>query len=204
MDVGPHILRKRNANFNAIATRTSAMTSRDQMRSNASALLTPQQMDRADRAALSSAISGFSLMQAAGAAVAVAIGARWPIGPVTVLCGPGNNGSTGFVSASHLKSAGRAIKLALLGSRDTLSGEAAEAALQWSNPIEPFTPKCLEGASIAIDAIFGAGLSRPLTGPALTQVEALKLSDIPVCAIDVPSGVDGSTGPYLAGRHRRT
>ena len=136
------------------------MTSRDQMRSNARALLTPQQMDRANRAALSSGVSGFGLMQAAGAAVAVAIGARWAIGPVTVLCGPGNNGGDGFVAASQLKSAGWPVKLALLASRDTLSRAAAEAALQWNDPIEPFTPKCLEGASIAIDAIFGAGLSR--------------------------------------------
>jgi NAD(P)H-hydrate epimerase len=161
------------------------------------ALLTPLQMGDADRATKASGIDGFGLMEAAGGAVAVAAGVRWLMRPVTVLCGPGNNGGDGFVAARHLADAGWPVKLALLGSRDKLSGEAAHAASLWKCPIAAFSSECLEGAGIVIDAIFGAGLSRPLDGKALAMVEALKIRRIPVCAVDVPSGLDGASGVIL-------
>jgi NAD(P)H-hydrate epimerase len=161
------------------------------------ALLTPLQMGDADRATKASGIDGFGLMEAAGGAVAVAVGVRWLMPPVTVLCGPGNNGGDGFVAARHLADAGWPVKLALLGSRDKLSGEAAHAASLWKGPIAAFSSECLEGAGIVIDAIFGAGLSRPLDGKALAMVEALKIRRIPVCAVDVPSGLDGASGVIL-------
>jgi NAD(P)H-hydrate epimerase len=161
------------------------------------ALLTPLQMGEADRAAKASGIDGFGLMEAAGSAVAVAVGARWLMRPVTVLCGPGNNGGDGFVAARHLAAAGWPVKLALSGSRDKLSGEAAHAASLWKGALAPFSSECLEGAGIVIDAIFGAGLSRPLDGKTLAIVEALKLRRISTCAVDVPSGLDGASGTIL-------
>lgn len=154
-------------------------------------------MSDADRAAKASGIDGFGLMEAAGGAVAVAVGARWPMRPVTVLCGPGNNGGDGFVAARHLKAAGWPVQLALLGSRDKLSGGAAHAASLWKGPLAPFALESLEGACIVIDAIFGAGLSRPLDGKALAIVESLKMRRIPICAVDIPSGVDGASGMIL-------
>jgi NAD(P)H-hydrate epimerase len=161
------------------------------------ALLTPLQMGNADRAAMASGIDGFGLMEAAGSAVAVAVGARWPMRPVTVLCGPGNNGGDGFVVARHLADAGWSVKLALLCSRDKLSGEAAYAASLWKGALAPFSSESLEGAGIVIDAIFGAGLSRALDGKALEIVESLKARRIPICAVDVPSGLDGASGMIL-------
>jgi NAD(P)H-hydrate epimerase len=161
------------------------------------ALLTPLQMGDADCATKASGIDGFGLMEAAGSAVAVAVGARWPMRPVTVLCGPGNNGGDGFVAARHLEAAGWPVQLALLGSRDKLSGEAAHAASLWKGPLVPFSPESLEGAGIVIDAMFGAGLARPLDGKALAMVESLKVRGIPVCAVDVPSGLDGGSGMIL-------
>jgi ADP-dependent NAD(P)H-hydrate dehydratase / NAD(P)H-hydrate epimerase len=163
-------------------------------RDNKLALLTPSQMDEADRAAGVIGAGGFGLMEAAGSAVAVAVGARWPMSPVTVLCGPGNNGGDGFVAARHLAAAGWPVKLALLGSREKLTGEAAHAASLWTGAIAPFAVDCLDGAGIVIDAIFGAGLSRPLDGKALLLVEALQERQTPTCAIDVPSGLDGASG----------
>jgi len=114
-----------------------------------------------------------------------------------VLCGPGNNGGDGFVAARHLAAAGWPVKLALLGSRDKLKGEAAQAASLWTGSLAPFSTQCLDGAGLVIDAIFGAGLSRPLDGEALAMVQALKSRRIPVCAIDVPSGLDGGSGMSL-------
>ena len=161
------------------------------------ALLTPLQMGDADRAAKVQGVGGVGLMEAAGSAVAVAVGARWPMRPITVLCGPGNNGGDGFVAARHLAAAGWPVKLALLGSRDKLKGEAAQAASLWTGSLAPFSAQCLDGAGLVIDAIFGAGLSRPLDGEPLAMVQALKSRRIPVCAIDVPSGLDGGSGMSL-------
>ena len=173
------------------------MTKDQTRRESKLALLTPLQMGIADRAAKASGIDGFGLMEAAGSAVAVAVGARWLMRPVIVLCGPGNNGGDGFVAARHLADAGWPVKLALLGSRDKLSGEAAHAAGLWKGPLAPLSSESLEGAGIVIDAIFGAGLSRPLDGNALAAVEALKIRGTPVCAVDFPSGLDGASGMIL-------
>jgi len=159
-----------------------------------SALLTPEQMGEADQAAEAAGVAGFTLMEAAGSAVAVAVGGRWSIRPVTVLCGPGGNGCDGFVAARHLASAGWKVTLALLGDAQQLTGDTARVAARWEGGVAPFLPESLDGAGLVIDAMFGAGLSRPIGGTALALVEALKARRIPICAIDVPSGVDGASG----------
>jgi NAD(P)H-hydrate epimerase len=151
-------------------------------------------MGEADRAAEAAGVSAAVMMEAAGAAVAVAIGGRWPMRPVTVLCGPGNNGGDGFVVARHLQAGGWPVTVALLGAREKLSGDAARAASQWKGELAPFTPECLAGAGLIVDAIFGAGLSRPLDGQAALMVEAMKSRQVPICAVDVPSGLDGASG----------
>jgi NAD(P)H-hydrate epimerase len=158
------------------------------------ALLTPLEMGAADRASTAAGTKVSSLMEAAGAAVAVAIGGHWVMRPVTVLCGPGNNGGDGFVTARHLAAAGWPVKVALLGAREKLEGAAAEAAAKWTGEVTGLGPNSLEGAGIVVDALFGAGLSRDLGGTALAVVTALKTAKIPICAIDMPSGVDGATG----------
>jgi hydroxyethylthiazole kinase-like uncharacterized protein yjeF len=160
-------------------------------------LMTSAEMDQADRLAVGSQTHAGALMEAGGGAVAVAIGARWSMRSVTVLCGSGNNGGDGFVAARHLAAAGRPVTVALMKSRAVLSGEAACAASLWIGPIAAFSPKCLDGAGFVVDAIFGTGLSRPLSGSALSMVDAIKGSQVPVCAIDVPSGLDGSNGAVL-------
>jgi NAD(P)H-hydrate epimerase len=158
------------------------------------ALLTPTQMGAADQASTAAGTKVATLMEAAGAAVAVAIGGHWVMRSVTVLCGPGNNGGDGFVTARHLAAAGWPVKVVLLGAREKLKGAAAEAAAKWTGEVSALGPKSLEGAGVVVDALFGAGLSRDLTGTALAVVTALKTAKIPICAIDTPSGLDGATG----------
>ena len=160
-------------------------------------LLTAAEMQKVDQLASSSGINSFALMQTAGAAVADAISARWSRRPILFLCGPGNNGGDGLVAASRLQSAGWPVRVALLVTPDALSGDAALAASLWRGDIEPFSAASLVNADLVVDAIFGAGLSRPLEGAALKLIDALQNSKIPVCAIDVPSGVDGTTGSIL-------
>lgn len=160
-------------------------------------LLTSQEMQSVDHRAAMSGINTFTLMQTAGAAVADAIIARWSARPVRVLCGPGNNGGDGFVAASQLQLAGWPVSVALLGQPEALTGDAARAASLWSGPIETFSEDGLKHSALVVDALFGAGLSRPLEGIVLKQITALQNSDIPICAIDVPSGLDGTKGTVL-------
>jgi ADP-dependent NAD(P)H-hydrate dehydratase / NAD(P)H-hydrate epimerase len=158
------------------------------------ALLTPQQMGEADRLAIAAGTAGEILMENAGRAVADAVSRRWPRQPVAVLCGPGNNGGDGFVAARILAERGWPIRLALLGERGRLGGDAASAAARWLGPVEALMPAVLDGAGLAVDAIFGAGLSRPLDGAAAAVVAALGERRLAVVAVDVPSGIDGDSG----------
>jgi ADP-dependent NAD(P)H-hydrate dehydratase / NAD(P)H-hydrate epimerase len=160
-------------------------------------VLTIEQMGRADRGAIAAGIPGITLMENAGGAVAGVIRARFPATPVAVLCGPGNNGGDGFVVARHLARAGWPLRLALLGARERLKGDAALACAAWEGKIEPLTPAVLEGAGLVVDALFGAGLARPLEGDAAAVITAVRESGLPVVAIDVPSGVHGDSGAVL-------
>jgi ADP-dependent NAD(P)H-hydrate dehydratase / NAD(P)H-hydrate epimerase len=164
------------------------------MEANDLALLSPAEMAAADRAAVAAGVPGVALMEAAGRAVAAALMRRWAKRPVAVLCGPRNNGGDGFVAARRLAEAGWSVRLGLLGARAALKGDAAHHAALWTGPIEPLSPALLDGAGVAVDAIFGAGLARPLDGRAKAVVDALAASGIPTLAVDVPSGLDGATG----------
>jgi hydroxyethylthiazole kinase-like uncharacterized protein yjeF len=158
------------------------------------ALLTPAEMNLADQAAVAGGVSELGLMEAAGRAVADAVQRRWSKRPVAVLCGPGNNGGDGFVAARHLAAAGWPVRLGLLGERARLEGAAAHHAARFRGTVEMLAPALLDDAGIAIDAIFGAGLSRPVEGAARAMIDALGAGHVPVVAVDVPSGLDGATG----------
>jgi NAD(P)H-hydrate epimerase len=161
-------------------------------------LLTVAEMARADAYAIDHGVPGLELMETAGGAVAAAIRERWPPRPVAVLCGPGNNGGDGFVVARLLDAAGWPVRLALLGAVDQLPDDARHNAERWAGTIEPLSPAVLDGAELIIDALFGAGLARPLEGAALDVVERLAtLGTAPCIAVDVPSGVDGDSGAVL-------
>jgi len=160
-----------------------------------SALLTVDEMGRADRLAADYGHSGFELMRNAGAAIADAVRRRWSPRPVLVLAGPGNNGGDGFIAAERLLAAGWPVRVALLGRREALAGDAAEAARSWPGPVEPLGVEALGDARLVIDALFGAGLKRPVSGAALEVLEAAR--DLPLVAVDLPSGIAGDTGAVL-------
>ncbi|MBP2291005.1 NAD(P)H-hydrate dehydratase [Azospirillum rugosum] len=158
-------------------------------------LLSVAEMYRADALTMAGGVPGPVLMEAAGAAVVRAVCERWAPHPTVVLCGPGNNGGDGFVIARLLLEAGWPVRLALLGSRSALRGDAAVAAERWGGPVEAADPFLLQGNPLVIDALFGAGLARPLDGMAKAVVEAM--SGRTVVAVDVPSGVHGDSGEVL-------
>jgi len=160
-------------------------------------LLTVEQMYAADKAAMDSGVSGEMLMEAAGQAVADAIRDRWSPRSVAVLCGPGNNGGDGFVVARLLAAEGWAVKMALLGDVHGLKGDAALMAGRWDGAVEALDPVVLDGAELVIDALFGAGLTRPVTGAAQAVIEAIAARRLDCVAVDVPSGVHGDSGQVL-------
>jgi hydroxyethylthiazole kinase-like uncharacterized protein yjeF len=151
-------------------------------------------MGEADRLTIAGGIPGIDLMENAGRAGADAVSRRFSPRPVAVLCGPGNNGGDGFVAARILAERGWKVRLALLGDPAALKGDAAAAAARWSGKFEPLALAALDGAGLVIDAIFGAGLARPVEGVAAQVIAALNERRIPVVAVDVPSGVDGASG----------
>jgi hydroxyethylthiazole kinase-like uncharacterized protein yjeF len=160
-------------------------------------LLTTAEMARADRLAIGLGIPGLLLMENAGRAVADAVTARRPAGPIVVVAGPGNNGGDGFVAARVLAERGFQVRVALLGSREALQGDAADALARWQGPVEPAEPKSVQGAALIVDAMYGAGLNRPVEGKALAIIEAISAGTTPSIAIDVPSGISGDTGAVL-------
>ncbi|MBB4266312.1 NAD(P)H-hydrate dehydratase [Roseospira visakhapatnamensis] len=160
-------------------------------------LLTVAEMGRADAAAVAAGVPSLALMEAAGHAVARAIRLRWRPRRVVILCGPGNNGGDGFVIARRLARDGWPVRVALLGERDRLGGDAAVNAARWDGPIAPLDLGALDRADLVVDALFGAGLTRPVEGVAGSVLEAVAARGIPSVAVDMPSGVDGDTGRVL-------
>jgi ADP-dependent NAD(P)H-hydrate dehydratase / NAD(P)H-hydrate epimerase len=133
---------------------------------SSNAVLTPEEMSRADAA---SGVPFETLMENAGRAAADEIVRRFAARPAAVLCGPGNNGGDGKVVARRLEAWGWPVKLA--GFEDAVGS--------------------LHGAELVVDALVGSGLSRDFPEDIAGAVNRL---GVPVVAIDVPSGIDGLTG----------
>jgi len=133
-------------------------------------------------------------MKLAGFGIADAIVQRWSRRQVIILCGPGNNGGDGFVAARQLANAGWPVQVCMLGSPGALSGDALKAFKYWDGPVIPASTAALQNADLIIDAMFGAGLTRPLEGLALDLCNDVNDSAAPVVAVDVPSGLEGDTG----------
>ncbi len=158
-------------------------------------ILTPEEMAQADRLTIAGGVPGRDLMEAAGRAVAEKAATMAANGePVLVLAGPGNNGGDGFVAARLLAGQGASVRIALLGERQALTGDAALAAADYDGPVEPLTAETDLDAALFIDALFGAGLARPLGGDVAALVNRVNETGIAVLAVDLPSGIDGRTG----------
>ncbi len=160
-------------------------------------LLTVEEMYRADAAAAASGIASLALMEAAGTAIAREIRRRWRPRRTVVLCGPGNNGGDGFVVARLLAGRGWPVAVGLLGDVATLKGDAAVNAARWSGRIEPLGPNLLTHSPLVVDALFGAGLARPLEGLVADVIERVNSADLDCVAVDIPSGVHGDSGQIL-------
>jgi hydroxyethylthiazole kinase-like uncharacterized protein yjeF len=160
-------------------------------------VLTVAQVRAADKAAIAAGTPGCELMQRAGQAVAAAIMARWTARPVLVMCGPGANGGDGYVAAKALQDAGWPVRVAGLVPPSALQGDAAAAAARWAGPVENLGGKVFEGAGLIVDALFGAGLDRPLEARVQSVLRAAERAGVPIVAVDLPSGLSGDLAKPL-------
>lgn len=145
-------------------------------------------------------IPGITLMERAGAAALKLLRKRWPQAhDITVVCGIGNNGGDGFVVARLAREAGMDVQLLQLGNFEKLRGDALTAANAWRavggvvTSFELLPRKC----DLIVDAVFGTGLEREVTGNWRTALELINHHQAPVLAIDIPSGLNSDTGDVL-------
>lgn len=160
-------------------------------------VLTTAEMERADRLTIAAGTPGFALMLSAGQAVAQAAMELVGEGPILVVAGRGNNGGDGFVAAAELAAHGREVSVILLCERDNLQGDAASAARGWKHPVLPFNPQAIGKPALIIDALFGAGLNRPVKGDPYEMIEAINANGAPVLSVDLPSGINGTSGAVM-------
>jgi hydroxyethylthiazole kinase-like uncharacterized protein yjeF len=160
-------------------------------------LLTTAEMAEADRLTIAGGIAGIELMENAGRAVADHVSSRHPPGTrIAIVAGPGNNGGDGLVAGRLLRERRYRVRVVLVGDVGRLRGDAREAAQRWSGPYEPATAQSLMPDEVVIDALFGAGLDRLVAGSPRAMIEAMNKASC-VHAIDLPSGINGTTGAVM-------
>lgn len=178
-------------------------------------VLTAQEMQRVDRRAIDEfGVPSLVLMENAAIGIADALAESFPTAEtVCVLCGPGNNGGDGLALVRHLEARGYGHRTYLVLGNSPPKGDAAVQldilvraelgveTVDGDSDLEPLLEAC-RAADVVVDALFGTGLSRPLEGHFAALVDALDRLPVPLLAVDVPSGLDGSGGG-VPGPHAR-
>ncbi len=161
-------------------------------------------MKAADRAAIEGGVDSLRLMETAAGFVCAA--AEEFLGEdrrAAVFCGPGNNGGDGVAAARMLRQRGVEVRAFLVGDRSKMTPDTrameqklrdAGGALESFRPEDASIAAFTAEAGVIVDAVFGVGLSRDLTGDALAAVRLMNASKAPTVAADIPSGVSADTG----------
>ena len=171
------------------------------------AVVTVRQIQHLDQIAIEEiGIPSVVLMENAGRAVA-GEAIRYLKGKkktsACVFCGLGNNAGDGFVAARHLVENRINASVYLIGRSGDLKHDAAvnyailrklKCPIKEIRSANKTVLKNLSQAGLVVDAIFGVGLSREISGPSRDIIEALNESDKKILSVDVPSGLDASTG----------
>ena len=165
------------------------------------AVYTAEQVRDLDRRAIHElGIPGYELMTRAGHATQNALRAMWPgARSIAVLCGPGNNGGDGYVVARVARAQGLRACVVAAGDPQQLDGDARRAYEDFvaaGGRCQPWSPDALE-ADVIVDALFGTGLTREVSGEAATMLRAANASRRPIVAVDIPSGLHADTGAVL-------
>jgi hydroxyethylthiazole kinase-like uncharacterized protein yjeF len=152
-------------------------------------VLTVAQMRAAEHALIDGRETVSSLMRTAGEGAAEWVWRMAAGRPVTVLCGPGNNGGDGYVIAETLRQ--RGLEVAVIAPLEPGTEAAKEARAAWRGEIGG------EGnGGVFVDCLFGSGLTRPL-GDLAGLIRSLAGSHRHTIAVDLPSGVESDSGALL-------
>ena len=157
-------------------------------------MLLPQSLAAADARVIADGLPPLALMDRAADAVVRVVRGRYARRPVSVVCGPGQNGGDGWAVAHKLALLGWDVALHAAVGPDRLEGAARQAADRYGGAALGLSGLDVSEGRLILDALFGAGLARDLTGGALAAVRAMDGGAAPILAIDLPSGVDGATG----------
>ncbi len=174
---------------------------------HAAALLDAEQSRAADRAAITEGTSSETLMENAGRAVADLICEIYEPRNTLVVCGTGNNGGDGFVVARLLCERGWPVTVTVVGNDTAIEGASILALHKYEESFGRtllFDDGMLHNQELIVDAIYGTGLSRGLAGFARDTVDFINNSGIPVVSVDIPSGVNASTGDVMGTAIRAT
>jgi NAD(P)H-hydrate epimerase len=171
------------------------------MQAQGDALYTAGQVRDLDRRAITElGIPGYELMTRAGHATLNALRSLWPAArSITVLCGPGNNGGDGYVVARVARAQSLRVQTVALGDPAQLAGDARRAYADFAaagGRCTPWGPTVLE-SDVIVDALYGTGLARPVTGEAATVIGAANAAGRPLVAVDIPSGLHADSGAVL-------
>ena len=156
-----------------------------------------EQMKQAEQDTINHGVAVEQLMERAGAAVVREITRRFSVGNVVVLCGSGHNGGDGFVIARLLQSSGWYVSVVAVCEVHSLRNASKGMYHQWQGAITPFSEVVLSDQDLIVDALFGTGLARDITGQWADVVQSVNHSNIPVVAVDIPSGVSADDGRIL-------
>ncbi|MCX7793244.1 MAG: NAD(P)H-hydrate dehydratase [Thermodesulfovibrionales bacterium] len=166
-------------------------------------IVTSEEMHLIDKKTIQEyGISALNLMERAGRAVALRIKEFFKKGNVMVIAGPGNNGGDGLVAARYLKKSGFNVKVCLLFDKDKLSPEAKIQLERLKKAKIPFkVSRDLNKDDlrkvIIVDALFGTGLKREISGDLAQLVDKINSSGNPVVAVDIPSGISSDDGSVM-------
>lgn len=166
-------------------------------------LILPEAVAEIDATCIRSGIDSFGLMTVAGRAVSAAALRRYPEARrFVILAGPGNNGGDAYVAARALRESGAHVVVHQLRSGPPATTDAGRALAECGlapAPIEAYEPVA---GDVVIDGVFGAGLARDVPETIATCIGNVTEADLPVIAIDLPSGIDGRTGHVLGAAFR--
>ncbi|WP_152207709.1 NAD(P)H-hydrate dehydratase [Marinobacter changyiensis] len=152
-----------------------------------------------------SEVSGFELMQRAAGAAFRRLMKQWPdVQQVVVFCGAGNNGGDGYLVAANAKRHGLEVRCVAVSAPEKLKGDADSAyqkaladgveVTRWERYPEDARAELFRAGPVIVDAMLGTGVTGEPRQPFRQAIEACNQSGCAILAVDVPSGLDATTG----------